>query len=618
MCNLEPCSSSSWSCTQTDEFIMLEIKVPQGNICEALFEIANDEFVFTCDPHLFHFVFEGGVLAEGKGECAFYQAEKKCVLIFLPKADPLKKYCVAEKKEHTWHTKKDCRVEVKCDETGKNVTKDSILGSHPFALPNVDIRTPPCSLHQNRNSFRMKNQTASIDAQDMLVCGFDNGYRASKKIFQHSKNQLASRATPEEIDACCRSEENRTFSWEHFWSDQVGGCDEDGTAELLKRIETYIPWYLRGLPRFASETKDPSEGFEVYHMPECDDMGHIGLYSQHASESHQFSLPKVMVDKKVPQKLFSLLRDVLNAEAFILIWNGNVDVLDSIESSSKTSLLPETQGESQPNGIRVAEPVEESDFYLTELTFPKEKLKPSMYNDKAALQSLPRSQLVWVPMESHILKYTGNKRAELQDMHHFETEDAFNISRRRCLLVDILLASSYQDLVDCGEASTEAMWTLRSLSLALSYNRQFDTIPSLLFFFSRRCLSIPCVRSFEILTRATHCTCMILVQGSLVIARQLMRTFYIIDHDLRYYPLAYVYILPLLEWVRTKSDYPERWNMSQVENHKSSIQTGERGEDEFMTLAQKVHDAFAEISFHDFKFPDSELSKQTIDLTQRL
>eukprot|EP00759_Apiculatamorpha_spiralis_P057585 PhF_6_TR8714/c0_g1_i1/m.13674/K14764/SHQ1; protein SHQ1 len=38
------------------------------------------------------------------------------------------------------------------------------------------------------------------------------------------------------------------FSVDHFWSDQNGGCEEDGSAQALETIRLYEPWYIAPFP----------------------------------------------------------------------------------------------------------------------------------------------------------------------------------------------------------------------------------------------------------------------------------------------------------------------------------------------------------------------------------
>jgi len=448
-----------WSCSQTETHVLLSVVIPNARIIDSQFEIANKDFAFSSPPYMLHLTFSD-LIQEGTGEHALYNRQKQEVTIVLTKFTPCVNYGVALRQS--------------------DPEEQSLIPQIP---PNH-----------------------SIGSSIGISYGFDERFSG---VLPDDGSVVKGIVISSERVQRCRKEEYASFNAAHFWSDQLGGHEEDGTKEALHSQAEYVPWYLR-------------EG-----------------------KGRRYELPALEGDLHAP-----------TSQNNVVLWNGNVDTLDA----STQEMAGIDRDEAFPR-TELTDPDE------IERQHPCERPMGLPYQHGRRIAAPPLPDMTPTTREQELLATVAPWTLPIRDQ-----------SQVVCGLVDILLASVYEDITTCGECGPESVWTTCTVSSTLSWLCIFRSLDEVLLSFGRRVLSLPLYRSWDLVARCVHHTCMLLALGVPPVLRMLLRTMWFLEHDEHRHLLGTVFLDPYIGWVQGV------------------------GEETLRDVAQELHDAFGSLSVRSLGF----------------
>lgn len=118
-------------------------------------------------------------------------------------------------------------------------------------------------------------------------------------------------------------------------------------------------------------------------------------------------------------------------------------------------------------------------------------------------------------------------------------------------LVDVLLASAYDQRTTDGDTTVESGWTINKISSTLSWFIEFQSVKSVISSFLRRSLTFPLYRHWKLSLKCLQDAINIFKQGKVTVVRSLIEIYKcFIDCDPRYL-LNDLYITDMIVWVQT-------------------------------------------------------------------
>ena len=514
------------------------------------FEIADNEFVFGWGSRALHLIFSGGELLEGAGELAWYNINRATVVVRVAKSQSGVTYRVIEKEEDSFG----------CASLG-NSLYDTIKSCKQGA-------------HSENN----------IETDEITRYGFDNGM----ELLPHARNDQASGNSiidsETKIEEICRKEEDASFSTEHFWCDELGGCDNDGTSEIHRAIKEYIPWYIL----HQQPDTCPSREFLSHSLPILED-------TEYDVSKHLKSVVNLLTSQ-IPE--CDPLTSILPAAEDEILWRGNVDILSSTGKGTNEEIGPRSsnlQAHSKPKKDDMVELLSSKDFdekhhFSKYLNVVMPCRKSEGYKPGSVLHPLSL-QIVWTNEEENIILSLLQQKKVWDIYFDFGNSTKSILQARSAMLVDVLIATVYEDIIACGENTLQSAWTIRTLSTSISHNRKCSTLLRVVNASGRRCLTLPAVRSFSLFSRSLHALCIILQQGTVSVTRLLVRAYKLLSHEECPHISVPTIVVPLLLWIGYFTPTEAFQKLQHVGNLPPVVM------DKYLLgIAQEVHDVLPKIS----------------------
>eukprot|EP00760_Papus_ankaliazontas_P037664 PhM_4_TR8672/c0_g1_i1/m.76399/K14764/SHQ1; protein SHQ1 len=490
-----------WTLNQNNDEVVIFITFPPTppvRVDEAQFEIANSEFVFSCEPYYLHLVTTHS-LKEGEGEHAIFNKQTQQLTIVLPKAVPGVNYSAQVKNNITVtasearHTTKVKKVQQQQDQANDN-----------------NENLPPIPQELDHDTKEAQEKAEALQRAPLVPYGFDGCFKGM--LIVDASTGVCSAVSVPYANTCTRAdrmhgaqqEEEKGFSALHFWCDQNGGDAEDGSQFALHDIAQFVPYYARVWTN-AGSYGDEGFGYRLPRIADPDAQPHAPLYTA---------------------------QDTTDT---VTVWKGNVDTI------VKDGALPPVSSEASP----VVPATKES------------SVSSSAYTDVAQQQQEGHGytrgrRLAVPPNASDRVPFTDDEMEILAKLPGWGTPSCPvgpTISHPNPVkygLVDLLLSYVYDHIVTLGEGNTESSWTLATLAGSLSWLRDYDSVEEVLTCFTRRALSLPLYCTWDLVSRCVQDTCRLLLLGPHHVVRALLSMHWVLMHDDHRHVLNDVVVDPYL------------------------------------------------------------------------